>query len=369
MLIYLDYAATSPVLSSSMREFARVCRGEVGNPNSIHASGTRNNAFLQEQKKIVAACINCEPEQVIFTSSATESCRLAALRLLNDYRDALCSSYEHDAVYKRLPDYGKIHSRSRKKEAALAHIHTCNETGFIYDLENTGAWNVCFSDCTAAMGKFQLNYKSDGIDYIAGGGHKFGAPVGIGVLIAKDPESIYELEHFATPSVALAAAFSQALWFRTQHLAEFAEMAGRLHDRLIDGMMNEIPDAKLNGSVYEGNKSSQSPYIANISFPGVENTALVLRLSSENVMVSGGAACSSGDNKPSRVLLAAGYQEERARSAVRFSFDYTLRLPMDEYQPRFGAEQEKDFAKIDEAVRITAQCVKELKNLSAKRDN
>lgn len=369
MLIYLDYAATSPVLSSSMREFARVCRGEVGNPNSIHASGTRNNAFLQEQKKTVAACLNCEPEQVIFTSSATESCRLAALRLLNDDREVFCSSYEHDAVYKRLPDYGKICSKSRKKEAALAHIHTCNETGFIYDLKNTGAWNVRFSDCTAAMGKYPLNFKSDGIDYIAGGGHKFGAPVGVGVLIAQDPESIYELEHFATPSAALAAAFSQALWFRTQHLAEFAEMAGRLHDRLIDGIMNEIPDAELNGGVYEGNKSSQSPYIANISFPGVENTALVLRLSSENVMVSGGAACSSGDNKPSRVLLAAGYPEERARSAVRFSFDYTLRLPMDEYQPRFGAEQEQDFAKIDEAVKITAQCVKELKNLSAKRDN
>lgn len=363
MLIYLDYAATSPVLQSSLREFVNACRGEVGNPNSIHASGTRNNAFLQEQKKIVASCLNCDPEQVIFTSSSTESCCLAAIRLLNDYRDALCSSYEHDAVYKRLPDYGKICSKTRKKEAALAHIHTCNETGFIYDLKNTGSWNVQFSDCTAAMGKYPLNYKSDEIDYIAGGGHKFGAPVGVGVLIAKDPERIYELEHFATPSNALVAAFSQALWFRTQHLAEFAEMAGCLHDRLIDGMMNEITDAKLNGSVYQGKEASQSPYIANISFPGVENTALVLRLSSENVMVSGGAACSSGDNKPSRVLLAAGYPEERARSAVRFSFDYTLRLPMDEYQPNFGAEQEQDFAKIDEAVKITAACVKELRNL------
>lgn len=367
MLIYLDYAATSPVLSSSMREFARVCRGEVGNPNSIHASGTRNSAFLQEQKKIVAACLNCEPEQVIFTASATESCRLATIRLLNDYREVFCSSYEHDAVYKMLPDYGKIGSNARKKEAALAHIHTCNETGFIYDLKSTGAWNVRFSDCTAAMGKYPLNYKSDGIDYIAGGGHKFGSPVGVGVLIAKDPEKIYESEHFATPSVALASAFSQALWFRTQHLEEFAEMAGRLHDRLIDGIMNEIPGAELNGSVYQGNESSQSPYIANISFPGVENTALVLRMSSENVMVSGGAACSSGDHKPSRVLLAAGYPEERARSAVRFSFDYTLRLPMDEYQPRFGAEQEKDLAKIDEAVKTTAKCVKELRNLCPNR--
>lgn len=367
MLIYLDYAATSPVLSSSMREFARVCRGEVGNPNSIHASGTRNNAFLQEQKNIVADCLNCEPEQVIFTSSATESCRLAVLRLLNDYWGAFCSPCEHDAVYKRLPDYSEIYSKARRRESDFAQIHTCNETGFIYYPVNTDARNVRFSDCTAAMGKYPLNFKSDGIDYLAGGGHKFGAPVGVGVLIAQDPESIYELEHFATPSVALAAAFSQALWFRTQHLAEFAEMAGRLHDRLIDGMMNEIPDAKLNGSVYEGNESSQSAYIANISFPGVENTALVLRLSSANVMASGGAACSSGDNKPSRVLLAAGYPEERARSAVRFSFDYTLRLPMDEYQPRFGAEQEQDFAKIDRAVKITAKCVKELRNLCPKQ--
>lgn len=363
MLIYLDYAANTPVLQTSLRVFNSRCLNYTGNPNSIHASGTIVNADLEEHKKIVAACLNCEPEQVIFTSSATESCRLATLRLLNDYREVFCSSYEHDAVYKRLPDYSEIHSKARRKECAFAQIHTCNETGFIYDPENTGARNIRFSDCTAAMGKYPLNFKSDGFDYIAGGGHKFGAPVGVGVLIAKDPERIYELEHFATPSVALTAAFSQALWFRTQHLAEFAEMAGRLHDRLIDGMMNEIPDAKLNGSVYEGNESSQSPYIANISFPGVENTALVLRLSSENVMVSGGAACSSGDNKPSRVLLAAGYPEERARSAVRFSFDYTLRLPMDEYQPRFGAELEKDFAKIDEAVKTTAKCVKELRNL------
>lgn len=363
MLIYLDYAATSPVLSSSMREFVRVCRGEVGNPNSIHASGTRNNAFLQEQKKIVAACLNCKPDQVIFTSSATESCLLAINELQDSHQTVACSDQEHESVACMLP----VYYGNTGTKIAYVHIHTSNETGFIYNLKNPDRWNLRFSDCTAAMGKFPLDYKSDAIDYIAGGGHKFGAPVGVGVLIAKDPEKIYELEHFATPSVALASAFSQALWFRTQHLAEFAEMAGRLHDRLIDGIMNEIPDAKLNGSAYHGNEAAQSPYIANISFPGVENTALVLRLSSKNVMVSGGAACSSGDHKPSRVLLASGYPEDRARSAVRFSFDYTLRLPMDEYQPRFGAEQEKDFAKIDEAVKTTAKCVKELRNLCPNR--
>ena len=80
-------------------------------------------------------------------------------------------------------------------------------------------------------------------------------------------------------------------------------------------------------------------------------------------------SCSSGDNKPSRVLLASGYPEERAGSAIRFTFGDTLCLPMDEYQPSFGAEPETDFEKIDEAVKITAQSVKELKNLSAARDN
>lgn len=363
MLIYLDYAATAPVLQTSLHVFNHRCINYTGNPNSIHQSGTRVNKELEEDKKTVAACLNCDPEQVIFTSSATESCRLAISHILRNGQDVFCSDQEHEAVYNMVPAYyGKT-----GKNSVYVHLHTNNETGFIYDLKNPKRWNLRFSDCTAAMGKYPLNYKSDGIDYIAGGGHKFGAPVGVGVLIAKNPEKIYELEHFATPSVALAAAFSQALWFRTQHLAEFAEMAGRLHDRLIDGMMNEIPDAKLNGSAYHGNEASQSPYIANISFPGVENTALVLRLSSENVMVSGGAACSSGDHKPSRVLLASGYPEERARSAVRFSFDYTLRLPMDEYQPSFGAEQEKDFAKIDEAVKKTAKCVKELRNLCPTR--
>lgn len=360
MLIYLDYAATSPVLQSSLHVFNHRCINYTGNPNSIHFSGTRVNKELEEDKKIVAACLNCEPEQVIFTSSATESCRLAISHLLRNSQDVFCSDQEHESVAGMLPVY-------YGNTGIYVHLHTNNETGFIYNLKNPERWNLRFSDCTAAMGKYPLNYNLDAIDYIAGGGHKFGAPVGVGVLIAEDPEKIYELEHFATPSVALAAAFSQALWFRTQHLAEFAEMAGRLHDRLIDGMMNEIPDAKLNGSVYEGNESSQSPYIANISFPGVENTALVLRLSSENVMVSGGAACSSGENRPSRVLLASGYPEQRARSAVRFSFDYTLRLPMDEYQPNFGAEQEKDFAKIDEAVKTTAKCVKELRNLCPTR--
>lgn len=369
MLIYLDYAATAPVLQTSLHAFNRHCLNHIGNPNSIHAAGFHEREDLESHRKIVAECLHCEPEQVIFTSSATESCRLAINRLYQRFTYPYCSPYEHDAIERKLPpNYGDAEYGDTN-----AHIHTNNETGLIYNLKEINLQkkqnNIRFSDCTAAMGKFPLDFESIGIDYIAGGGHKFGAPVGVGVLIAKDPENIYEMEHFSTPSNALAAAFSQALWFRTQHLSEFAEMAGRLHDRLIDGIMNEIPDAELNGCVYQGNESVQSPYIANISFPGTENTALVLRLSSQNVMVSGGAACSSGDNKPSRVLLAAGYPEERARSAVRFSFDYTLRLPMDEYQPNFGAEPEKDFEKIDEAVKITAQSVKELKNLSAARDN
>ena len=206
------------------------------------------------------------------------------------------------------------------------------------------------------------------VDYIAAGGHKFGSPVGIGVLIAKNPQELCRL-HPATPSILLVSAFAQALAFRTQHLEEFADAATALHDRFINGIMNELPDAELNGKLADGNERTQSPYIANISFPGIENHALVLRLSADGLMASSGAACDSGKNEPSRVLLAEGYTEARARSAVRFSFDYKLDLTADELQPNFGIDVTRDFAVIDEAVRIVAACVKEMKNLTPSRDS
>ena len=366
-MIYLDHAATSPPLQCVNVAFNAASTAVWGNPNSVHSFGQNARKALEASRETVAMCLGCEPDQVFFVSSATEACRIAITIMNDKCKHISVSSAEHAAVTS-ITDKS-LYGRSDRKLRGKAHIHTNNETGEIYDLKSAFAgYDLTFSDCTAAVGKQEINFRESGIDFICGAGHKFGAPIGIGVLIAKNPDEVAENFHFATPSAPLAAAFVDALEFRTNHLDWFAKATRLLHDHLIDGIMNEIPDAQLNGWECFDHQLEQSPYIANISFPGIENHALVLRLAADGLMVSSGAACSSGDNAPSRVLLASGYSEERARSAIRFSFDYKLDPSANDMECNYGLNLERDIKIIDEAVKIVARNVRELKKLFPKRD-
>lgn len=366
-MIYLDHAATSPALQCAKVAFNAVSETIWGNPNSLHSFGQDARKMMESSRETVARCLGCEPEQVFFVSSATEACRIAITRMTESCKKVHVTKVEHAAVTSMTDR--KIYSDRRNDNRGFVHIHTNNETGEIYDLKSAfSGYDLTFSDCTAAMGKQKINFRESGINFICGSGHKIGAPVGIGVLIAKNSADITERFHFGTPSVPLAAAFASALEFRTKEIDLFAGVTEFLHDRLIDGIMNEIPDAQFNGCPCFGHQMEQSPYIANISFPGIENHALVLRLAADGLMVSSGAACSSGDNEPSRVLLASGYSEERARSAIRFSFDYKLDFDANDMGNNYGLNLERDARIIDEAVKIVAQNVREMKKISSTRD-
>lgn len=366
-MIYLDHAATSPLLQCARISFNAASAAVWGNPNSVHSFGQNARKAIEASRETVAWCLGCEPGQVFFVSSATEACRIVLTAMDDVCRVFRVSGVEHSAVSSIaeciLRGWKSSNSNGR------VQIFTNNETGTIYDLNAAfEGYDIKFSDCTAAIGKQKINFRNSGIDFICGSGHKIGAPVGIGVLIAKEPAYITDRFHFGTPSAPLAAAFASALEFRTKEMDLFAGATEFLHDRLVDGIMNEIPDAQLNGWQCFGHQLEQSPYIANISFPGIENHALVLRLSADELMVSSGAACSSGDNAPSRVLLASGYSEERARSAIRFSFDYKLDLNANDMGYNYGLNLERDIKIIDDAVKIVARNVRELKKLFPKRD-
>lgn len=366
-MIYLDHAATSPALQCAKVAFNAVSETIWGNPNSLHSFGQDARKMLESSRETVARCLGCEPEQVFFVSSATEACRIAITRMTESCKKVHVTKVEHAAVTSMTDR--KVYSDRRNDNRGFVHIHTNNETGEIYDLKSAfSGYDLTFSDCTAAMGKQKINFRESGINFICGSGHKIGAPVGIGVLIAKNSADITERFHFGTPSVPLAAAFASALEFRTKEIDLFAGVTEFLHDRLIDGIMNEIPDAQFNGCPCFWHQMEKSPYIANISFPGIENHALVLRLATDGLMVSSGAACSSGDNEPSRVLLASGYSEERARSAIRFSFDYKLDFDANDMGNNYGLNLERDARIIDEAVKIVAQNVREMKKISSTRD-
>ena len=362
-MIYLDHAATSPALQCAKVAFNAVSATIWGNPNSLHSFGQDARKMLESSRETVARCLGCEPEQVFFVSSATEACRIAITRMTEACKKIHVTKVEH-AAGTSMTDR-KVYSDRGNGNRGFVHIHTNNETGEIYDLRSAfSGYDLTFSDCTAAMGKQKINFRESGINFICGSGHKIGAPVGIGVLLAKDPAAVTERFHFATPSAPLAVAFASALEFRTDNMDLFNGVTEFLHDRLIDGIMNEVQDAQLNGCPCFGHQMEQSPYIANISFPGIENHALVLRLATDGLMVSSGAACSSGDNEPSRVLLASGYSEERARSAIRFSFDYKLDFDANDMGNNYGLNLERDARIIDEAVKIVAQNVREMQTLS-----
>ena len=366
-MIYLDHAATSPTLQCAKVAFNAVSATIWGNPNSLHSFGQDARKMLESSRETVARCLGCEPEQVFFVSSATEACRIAITRMTEACKKIRVTKVEHAAVTSMTDR--KVYSDLRNGNRGFVHIHTNNETGEIYDLRSAfSGYDLTLSDCTAAMGKQKINFRESGINFICGSGHKIGAPVGIGVLLAKTPADITERFHFGTPSVPLASAFASALEFRTKEIDLFAGVTEFLHDRLIDGIMNEIPDAQLNGCPCFGHRMEQSPYITNVSFPGIENHALVLRLAADGLMVSSGAACSSGNNEPSRVLLASGYSEERARSAIRFSFDYKLDFDANDMGNNYGLNLERDARIIDEAVKIVAQNVREMKKISSTRD-
>lgn len=366
-MIYLDHAATSHMLQCAKTAFNAASTAVWGNPNSVHSFGQSARKALDASRETVARCLGCEPDQVFFVPSATEACRIALTSMAKKCRGISVSGVEHTAVTSITDE--ELCGRIALQQRGKAHIQTNNETGEIYDLKGAFAgYDITFSDCTAAIGKQKINFRDSGIDFICGSGHKIGAPVGIGVLIAKNPADITERFHFGTPSVPLAAAFASALEFRTKEIDLFAGVTEFLHDRLIDGIMNEIPDAQLNGCPCIGHQMEQSPYITNISFPGIENHALVLRLAADGLMVSSGAACSSGNNEPSRVLLASGYSEERARSAIRFSFDYKLDPNANDMDYNHGLNLERDIKIIDEAVKIVARNVREMREIVSCRD-
>lgn len=362
-MIYLDHAATSPMLQCARTAFNAASTAVWGNPNSIHSFGQSARKAIEASRETVARCLCCEPDQVFFVSSATEACRIALTAMDDVCRVFRVSGVEHSAVSSIAERV--LYGRRNSKLNGRIFLRTNNETGEIYDLRSAfSGYDLTFSDCTAAMGKQEINFRDSGINFICGAGHKIGAPIGIGVLIAKNPEAIMGNFHFGTPSAPLAAAFASALEFRTDLMDLFERETGLLHDRLIDVIMNEMPDAQLNGYEYIGHEEKQSPYIANISFPGIENHALVLRLSADGLMVSSGAACSSGNNEPSRVLMASGYSKERARSAIRFSFDYKLDPSANDMEYNYGLNLERDVKIIDDAVKIVARNVREMRKFS-----
>lgn len=325
-MIYFDNAATTPILDCA-REAMQAA--PFANPSSSHAEGRKAKTALESARAVIAACLGCRPIEVYFTSGATEACNWAVKSICSTAdqrcRSLVVSPFEHHAVTEAAAQYNV------PKYTKLDHAQMLvnNETGQLYDVKSLcGKGGLVFCDATAAVAHLPIDFHALGADYMAFGGHKFGAPKGIGALIVREGCPITPLLHGGaqergerggTVSVPLAYAMAAALAWRVKNTADNADRIRRVRDQLIFDLAQLGADFIVNCN--DGHRHF-AEHILSIRFPGVYGASLAAALSENGVMVSTGSACSSGDNAASANLMASGLTEQEALETIRFSFDW-----------------------------------------------
>jgi cysteine desulfurase len=329
-----------------------------GNPTSVHAAGRAAREIVEDARRAVAELVGAGAEDVIFTSGGTESNSLALFAAVQGAAEAgeritrlFVSAVEHDSVMagavalaermaglrlETLPvsssgvidlEALRIALREGKGRALLAVMAANNETGVIQPLadvsrlrEESGA--LLLVDAIQAAGKMPISVETMGADYLSLAAHKLGGPQGAGALVVRDGAPfVAQIEgggqergrRAGTENVAGIAGFGASARLAMSEAG--SERVRGLRDRFEAALKRSVPDVSVfgEGAPRLGNTS-------NFAVPGVSAETSVMALDLDGVMVSSGAACSSGKVAPSHVLAAMGVPESIARCALRVSF-------------------------------------------------
>lgn len=375
-VIYLDYAATTPVDPKVAEQMSAYLTtdGIFGNPSSMHAPGRAARAAVEKARGQVAALINAQAPEIVWTSGATESDNLAIKGVAHFHRDRgrhiVTSRIEHRAVldtcqqleregfevtYLKPDRDGLIQPEAvanamRDDTILVSLMHVNNEIGTANDVaaisEVVHARDVMLHvDAAQSAGKMPIDVQAMHIDMLSLSGHKVYGPKGIGALyVRRQPRvNLEPLIHgghheagmrsgtLATHQiVGMGEAYSIA---REQLAEEVPQLAG-LRDRLWTAIHNGIPQALMNGHA-----TQRVAGILNVSFPGIEGESLLFACF--GLAVSSGSACSAASAEPSYVLRALGRNDELAGASLRFSMgrfttadevDAAARIVIEEYR-------------------------------------
>ena len=372
--IYLDNNATTPLQPAvweAMRPFAL---DAFGNPASAHAAGRRARRALEDAREQIAALLDASPDEVVFTSGATESNNLALVSLAGDPpAHLLASSVEHPSVVeplRQLAGHGfvvewlpvgrcgivnvaDLTARLRDDTRLIAVQLANHETGAVQQSSEFGVRSSEFGaafhcDATQAVGKIPIRFHELGATTLSLSAHKLHGPKGVGALLVRRGTKLRPLlfgghqqrgRRPGTEAVALAVGLAAALDLAVREMDARREIVVRLRRRLLDYLRTHAAPIVLNGSEDGG-----LPHTLNLSFPGVKADLLLMNLDLAGVACSTGSACSSGSLLPSPVLQAMGVADDVLRSAMRFSLSFLLTA-----------------AEIDEAGRRVVEAVQRLR--------
>ena len=324
--IYLDHAATTPVISEAREAMAKAME-QWANPSSPHGEGRAARSVLEQARSTIAETLGWRHD-VIFTSGASESVEIAAKRAKVAGR--AYSATEHPIVPHAfgadarkiavgrdgLIDESELEAVLADGPALIAIQQVNNETGVIQPLERVApkiraAGSLLLADCAQSAGKLPL----PDADFIAACGHKLGGPPGVGVLLVRDLATLEAVGgqekgyRRGTQDAPSAAAFAAALAAKPYDMERLA----RLRERLEAG----VKDA---GGVVIGEEAARIPTIGAISLPGASSASLLVQFDLAGFAVSAGSACSSGKMKKSDVLEAMNVPADVAAGFLRISF-------------------------------------------------
>lgn len=350
--IYLDYAATAPVLPEVLEAMIPFFVSCYGNPSGIHGTGREARKAVEQARRETAEVLGAESREILFTSGGSESDNLAiqgtAHALREKGKHLITSRIEHPAVLnacRRLeeegfrvtylaPDRtGRISTESVREamepDTILVSIMTANnEIGTIQPATEIGA--VCrekgilfHTDAVQAVGLLPVRAERLNADLISLSAHKFHGPKGVGALYVRKGTRLDALIcggsqerglRAGTENVPGIVGLGKAIRIAEAEREKNAGRIRELRDTLEKRILQAVPDAVVNGD-----PELRLPNNCHLSFPGVESEALLLRLDLAGIAASGGSACTSGSTEPSHVLKAIGLEDEYIRGSIRLT--------------------------------------------------
>jgi len=349
--IYLDYNATTPhdpEVVVAMQPYLRKC---FGNPSSSHWFGVQTREAIEKARRQIGSLLNCQAEEIVFTSGGTESNNYAIKGAAFASRDKgnhiITSLIEHPAVtevckylegngfkvtYLKVNEYGFVNASDVEKAITpqtilITIMHANNEVGTIQPIERiskiAGAHGITFhTDAAQTVGKIPTNVSVLGVDLLSIAGHKLYAPKGVGALYIRKGVKLAKFVHGAgheqgrragTENVLEIVGFGRACDIAKRDMDKNISHTKEMRDRLHNGLRKKLGDVRLNGD-----PEKRLPNTLSISFKGIDANVLIDRIK-DYVAVSAGAACHSGVTKISHVLKAMNTPPEWARGTIRFS--------------------------------------------------
>lgn len=364
MPVYLDHAATSPIRASVLELYVATL-SEIGNPASVHSFGQHSRQILEQAREEIAKAINCDRNEVIFTSGGTESDNLAIKGIYWDVNSKdpsknviVSAAAEHHAVLDTInwlvdsqnaelylipsDDQGVLDiaamerylEQNASRVALMSVMWANNEIGVIHPISEitkiAKSYSIpVHSDAIAALGHIPVDFAESGLAAMTITGHKLGGPVGSGALILRRDQKLTPVNHgggqernlrSGTPDAASAAALALTITEAITDQENLAQKHKIMSQRIIAGVKQIASDV-----IVSAENAPRLPNNVHFRFPGCLGDSLLFLLDHDGVSISTGSACTAGVSGPSHVVLSLGASNDEAMGTLRITLGHSTK--------------------------------------------